>query len=94
MTDASVSRDLIRKALKETDYSKVLPLGSFPHVSQVIMKQNLKSYVQECKEYEEAYWKDSDSCRCLCSMDSQISQKSDLVRLDAACGVAMIVREL
>lgn len=96
MTDASVSRDLIRKALKETDYSKVLP---FRFISAARFASDYEA------ELEEAMFKNVKNMKKLTgktlilvdvsgSMDSNISQKSDLVRLDAACGVAMIVREL
>lgn len=96
LTQNNVPRDLIKKALETSDYSKVLP---FRFISAARFVPDYES------ELETAMFKSIKSMKKLSgktlilvdvsgSMDSAISTKSDLQRLDAACGVAMIVREL
>lgn len=92
----SVERSLIKNALSKADFSKVLP---FRFISAAKFAPDFES------ELEEVMFKNISKMKKLSgktlilvdvsgSMDSTISAKSDLMRLDAACGVAMIVREL
>lgn len=92
----SVDRSLIKNALSKANFSKVLP---FRFISAAKFAPDFES------ELEEVMFKNISEMKKLSgktlilvdvsgSMDSTISEKSDLMRLDAACGVAMIVREL
>lgn len=96
MTQAGVERSYITAALANTDYSRVLPfrfIAAARHAPE--FESELESAMMKCIESLKKF-----SGRTLIvvdvsgSMDAQLSAKSDMTRLDAACGVAMILREL
>lgn len=96
MQDAKVDRELIRKILVETDYSKVLP---FRFISAARFAPDFESELESgmfksIKDSKKLTGKTIILVDVSGSMESKISEKSDLVRLDAACGVAMLVREI
>lgn len=96
MQDAKVDRELIRKILVDTDYSKVLP---FRFISAARFAPDFESELESgmfksIKDSKKLTGKTVILVDVSGSMENKISEKSDLVRLDAACGVAMLVREI
>ena len=96
MIRQAVSKDLIRNALAETNVDKVIPYRFIaaaryaPDYEPELEAAMFKSIADKTK---------IPGKTCIVvdvsgSMDSTISSKSDLKRLDAACGLAMLAREL
>ncbi len=96
MTEAKVDDALIRKALNECDASKVLP---FRFIAAARFAPRFEP------ELESALYRNVSAIPKLSgktvilvdvsgSMDDQLSAKSDMKRLDAACGLAMVGREV
>jgi hypothetical protein len=96
ITDAGVSDDLVRNSLSVMKADRVLP---FRFISAARFAPQFEP------ELESAMFKSIESMDKMSgstvvlvdvsgSMDSPVSNKSDLTRLDAACGVAMMAREL
>ena len=91
----NVDVDLIIKSIKEMNTTKILP---YRFIAAARFAPALEPYL------EEAMFSCLDKTRILeghtvvlvdvsGSMDDKLSLKSDLTRMDAACGVAMILRE-
>lgn len=96
MQDAKVDRSLIKKIISETDYSKVLP---FRFVSAARFAPDFESDLETAMFKNLSNVKKLDGKTLILvdvsgSMESPISSKSDLKRIDAGCALAMIVREL
>lgn len=96
MREAGVNQELVITALKNINTERVLP---FRFISAAKHAPDLEPSL------EEAMFKCLDGAEKLPgktgllidvsgSMDSGISSKSDLTRLDAACGLAMLLREV
>lgn len=96
MQEVGVPDDLIRKAINEMDVSRVLP---FRFIAAAKYGPRFES------ELEGAMFRCTASMEKLKgttvllvdvsgSMDAPISSKSDLQRIDAACALAMILREV
>lgn len=91
-TDIKLAKEAIAKA----DYSRVLP---FRFISAARFAPNLESDLEKFMFRNVAnYGKLNGKTLILVdvsgSMEGKVSDKSDISRLDAACGVAMIVREI
>lgn len=91
-TDVNLAKEAIAKA----DYSRVLP---FRFISAARFAPNLESDLEKFMFRNVAnYGKLNGKTLILVdvsgSMEGKVSDKSDISRLDAACGVAMIVREI
>lgn len=92
----SVDDDLVIKALKEVKVQRVLP---FRFIAAARYAPHFEPYIEEamlkCLESnEKMYGHTVILIDVSCSMDAKISGKSDITRLDAACGVAMLLREI
>lgn len=96
MTEAGVDRNVIAKGLKEMKVERVLP---FRFISAARYAPQFEP------ELEEAMFKCLEGVEKLGgrtqllvdvsgSMDHAISAKSDLTRIDAACGLAILLREI
>lgn len=96
MIQAQVEIPLIRKALRECNPSKLWPfqlIGAAKYAPQFEPEiETLLGKLMDAKE------KLSGTTLLLvdvsCSMDGQLSLKGERTRLDAACGLAMIAREI
>lgn len=96
MTEVQVSPDIIRKALKEIKADKVLPfrfITAGRYVPQ--FEPELESLMLKCLEGEEKL----PGRTCLLidvsgSMDYNLSAKAETTRMDAACGLAVLLREI
>ena len=96
MQEAKVSKAVIRGALLAADISRVLP---FRFIAAARYAPDLEP------ELEALMFKSIAEVRKLSgetvvlvdvsgSMDAALSEKSDMTRMDAACGVAMVAREM
>lgn len=96
MQEAKVTKTAIRKAIASADVSKVLP---FRFIAAARFAPDFEP------ELEEAMFKSLAESKKIPgetvilvdvsgSMDDALSSKSDMKRIDAACGVAMVAREL
>lgn len=96
VSDAGVDRTLIKSYFKEADFSKVLP---FRFIAASRFAPSLEP------DLENSMFKNIENQKKLSgktvilvdvsgSMEGKISEKSDLTRLDAACCVAMVAREV
>ncbi len=96
MTEAKVSDEKIRKALSEMKTDKIIPyrfIGSarYAPTFEPELEQALFKSIQS---KEKIKGKTVLLVDVSGSMDSPISDKSDLMRMDAGCGIAMLAREL
>ena len=96
MTQAGVDEGLIREALRNVNVSRVLPFrfiaaaNAAPHLEDALEELMLKCLTtQEKLPGKTGFLVDVSG-----SMDWALSQKSDLNRMDAACGLAMLLREV
>ncbi len=96
MTECGVDRELIIQGIKECQTERVLPyrfIAAARHAPQ--FEQHLDDKMIECVEGEEKLpGKTVLLVDVSGSMDYALSQKSDLRRIDAACGLAILVREI
>ena len=96
MDEANVDRQLTIKALREINSDRILP---FRFISAAKYRPDIETHIEEamlrCLNGME---KLSGMTIVLIdksgSMDDRISDKSDLLRYDAACGLAILVREV
>lgn len=95
MEQAGVDPDLIRSALAETNARRVLPFRFIaaarhaPRWEAELEQKLFQSVVDVVLDGNTVVLVDVSG-----SMDSRLSAKSDMNRLDAACGVAMVAREI
>lgn len=96
MTEASVDKSLIRSSIKEMNAERVLPyrfIAAAKHAPD--LEPELESAMFKCLEdFPRMHGSTYLLVDVSGSMDSSISSKSDLQRLDAACGLAMLLREV
>lgn len=97
MIEVGVSNTAIREGILLANYSRVLPFRfiaaakyapRFEHELETMLFRSLRDTTATLPRQTTLLIDVSGS------MDAPLSEKSDLVRLDAACGIAMIVREL
>lgn len=96
MEAAKVPKNLIEDAISKMDVSRVLP---FRFIAAARYAPGLESFLQskmlECtKELPKLSGKTVLLLDVSGSMNDRLSAKSDMSRLDAACGLAIILREL
>lgn len=96
MTQVDVNANMIRKAINEMKTEKILPfrfIAAANHVSQ--FEPELESAMFKClSEHKELPGRTLILIDVSGSMGAQISSKSEITYLDAACGVAMMLREI
>jgi hypothetical protein len=96
MTEAGVSADMIKKAINETRFNKILPFRFIaaakyaPRFEEELGNAMIRSLATMDKLPGQTVLLVDVSG----SMDSQISGKSNINRIDAACGLAMLLREI
>lgn len=96
MTEAGVSADLIRSGLEKVNTEKMFPYR-FISAARVCpqFEDVLETKMLEClKGFDKLSGKTIVLIDVSGSMDGAMSAKSDITRLDAACGLAIIAREL
>lgn len=95
MEQAGVDRSLIQRAIREMSVYRVLPFRFIaaarhvPHLENVLEEKFI-----ECSSENKLSGKTVILVDVSGSMDAEISSKSDMKRIDAACGVAMVGREM
>ena len=96
MHDAGVDAGLIQAYAHEVDISRVLPFRFIAAARAVPKWEHLiePMMLRACEGREKLPGKTVVMLDVSGSMDASISQKSDLQRIDAACGVAILLREL
>jgi 60 kDa SS-A/Ro ribonucleoprotein len=96
MKEAGVSEDLITGYASAVDIARVLPfrfiaaaraVPAYEHILEPLM-------LRACEGREKLPGKTAVVLDVSGSMDAAISGKSDIQRIDAACGVAILLREL
>jgi hypothetical protein len=96
MQEVGVSDDLIRQGIAQMNTSRVLPFRFVaaaryaPSFEDVLEKKMFESI----EKYHSFGGKTVALIDVSGSMDINLSNKSDMKRMDAACGLAMILREL
>ncbi len=96
MEAANVSRELITNSIKELNTSKILPFRFIaaakhaPHLEQSLEEALIKC----CSQIEKIPGKTVLMVDVSGSMTEKLSKKSDMDRIDAACGLAIIAREV
>lgn len=96
MTEAKVSDAAIREALGKSDVSRVLP---FRFIAAARFAPRLEPELEACLFRNVASVENIKGNTIVLvdvsgSMNRDLSAKSDMRRLDAACGLAMVVREV
>lgn len=96
MSEAGVSQDLVVGYASAVDISRVLPFRFIAAARAVPAWENILEpmMLRACEGREKLPGKTVVLLDVSGSMDSPISSKSDLQRIDAACGVAILLREL
>lgn len=96
MSEAGVSQDLVVGYASAVDISRVLPFRFIAAARAVPAWENVLEpmMLRACEGREKLPGKTVVLLDVSGSMDSSISSKSDLQRIDAACGVAILLREL
>jgi len=96
MKEASVDFDMIRKALVSMKVERVLPfrfIAAARYAPQ--WEQELETAMLKCLGVQEKLPGHTVLLVDVSgSMDHPVSSKSDITRMDAACGVAMLAREI
>lgn len=96
MTEAGVDKSLVTKALGEVNHSRTLPFR-FIAAARVAPQYEpaLEDALFSCLKHNEILeGRTVVLVDVSGSMNSALSTKSDMTRMDAACGVAMVAREL
>lgn len=96
MQQVGLEREFIRQAIDQIKTEKILPYR-FIAASKFApdYEQNLEVKMFEClKEHEKLIGRTILLVDVSGSMNDPMSSKSDLRRIDAACGLAMLLREL
>lgn len=96
MQEANVEKSLIKQAVKQTNYSKVLP---FRFIAADRYAPQYESEIEEMLLSKLSVGSKLSGSTILLvdvsgSMDTALSEKSDMLRIDAGVGLAMILREL
>ncbi len=96
MTDAAVPVDSIRSAIREMKTERVLPFRFIAAARYAMnLEPELEAAMFRCLEGAERL---PGSTVLLIdvsgSMEGRLSSKSDMTRMDAACGLAMLLREI
>lgn len=96
MTEAKVSDVAIREALGKSDVSRVLP---FRFIAAARFAPRLEPELEDClfrnvSSMEKIKGNTIVLVDVSVSMNDVLSGKSDMLRLDAACGLAMVAREV
>lgn len=96
MREAGVSEDAVKGYAAKVDIARVLPFRFIAAARAVPAWENMLEplMLRACEGREKLAGKTVILLDVSGSMDSPISAKSDLRRLDAACGVAVLMREL
>lgn len=96
MKEAGVSQDLIVGYASAVDIARVLPFRFLAAARAVPAWENILEpmMLRACEGREKLPGKTAVLLDVSGSMDSPVSAKSDITRLDAACGVAILLREL
>jgi hypothetical protein len=96
MHEAGVDAGLIQAYAQEVDISRVLPFRFIAAARAVPQWEPLiePMMLRACEGREKLHGKTIVLLDVSGSMNSSISAKSDLHRIDAACGVAILLREL
>ena len=96
MENDGVSRDMIRKAIKQMNTDYVLPYRFISAAKYApALESDLEDSMIEClNTAEKMKGKTTLLIDVSGSMDNQVSGKSDITRLDAACGLAILLREI
>ena len=94
--DAGVPLDLLQKAIKESTFKRVLP---FRFIAAAQHASNLEPQLEEAMFRASADFRKLPGLTVFLidvsgSMDARLSAKSEIKRMDAACGLAMFGREL
>lgn len=92
----NVSKDLIIKTLQNMKVERVLP---FRFIAAAEYAPNFEEYLEtamlNCLRFEEKLKGETVLLIDVSgSMEDKVSKKSDITRLDAACGVAILLREI
>lgn len=96
MTEVGVSRDKIKEAILTTNHSRTLPFR-FIAAARIVPPyepQLETALFNNLKTNERLSGRTLVLVDVSGSMDGALSSKSDMTRLDAACGVAMVTREI
>jgi 60 kDa SS-A/Ro ribonucleoprotein len=95
MTQVDVTRDLIKSAINEMKTERILP---FRFIAAAKYAPDLESFLEvamfKCLTEKLLSGKTTLLIDVSGSMNHQISTKSEMTRLDAACGLAMLLREV
>lgn len=96
MRESGVSLDLVKGYADVVDIKRVLPFRFIAAARAVPAWENILEpmMLRACEGREKLPGKTVVMLDVSGSMDSAISGKSDLLRIDAACGVAVLLREL
>ena len=96
MRESNVEPTLIKSALKEMKTERILPFRFIAAARHAMdFEPELEQAMFKCLSGMEKF--PGSTCVLVDvsgSMDAEISSKSDLKRVDAACGIAMLIREL
>jgi 60 kDa SS-A/Ro ribonucleoprotein len=96
MKEAGVSQDLVVGYASAVDIARVLPFRFLAAARAVPAWENILEpmMLRACEGRDKLPGKTAVLLDVSGSMDEPISAKSDLQRIDAACGVAVLLREL
>jgi len=96
MREAAVSQDLVVGYASAVDITRVLPFRFIAAARAVPAWENILEpmMLRACEGRDKLPGKTVVLLDVSGSMDAPISSKSDLQRIDAACGVAILLREL
>jgi 60 kDa SS-A/Ro ribonucleoprotein len=96
MKEAGVSQDLVTGYASAVDIARVLPFRFIAAARAVPAWENILEpmMLRACEGREKLPGKTVVMLDVSGSMDDAISAKSDIQRIDAACGVAILLREL
>lgn len=96
MRDAGVSEDLVVGYASAVDIKRVLPFRFIAAARAVPAWENILEpmMLRACEGREKLPGKTAVMLDVSGSMDAAVSAKSDIQRIDAACGVAILLREL
>jgi 60 kDa SS-A/Ro ribonucleoprotein len=97
MEQAGVDRNLVRQAIESADYSKVLPFRFIAAARYApFLESSLeKSFISSMANSENTFAGKTVVLMDLStSMNASLSKKSDMTRMDAGFGLAMVLREL
>lgn len=96
MKEAGVDRDIIVAYASLVDLSRVLPFRYIAAARAVPAWENILEpmLLRTCESRERLPGRTVVLLDVSGSMDAKVSDKSDITRIDAACGLAMVLREL